>query len=51
MGDTLTVQILFNDGSEIYNITDIDFNNLKIDWKDKDLIRYSGTINGILSST
>jgi hypothetical protein len=51
MGDTLTVQILFNDGSEAYNITDVDFNNLKIDWKDKDLIRYSGTINGILSST
>jgi len=50
MNDTLTIQILFNDGSEEYNITNVDLSSLKLDWKDKDVIRYSGTISGVLTS-
>ena len=50
MDDTLTIQILFDDGNQEYNITNVDLSNLKLDWKDKDLIRYSGTISGVLTS-
>ena len=51
MNDTLTIQILFNDGSEEYNITNVDLSSLKLDWKDKDVIRYSGTISGVLTNS
>ena len=50
MDDTLTIQILFDDGNQEYNITNVDLSSLKLDWKDKDVIRYSGTISGVLTS-
>ena len=51
MDDTLTIQILFDDGNQEYNITNVDLSSLKLDWKDKDVIRYSGTISGVLTNS